>query len=230
MNKALKVFFTILMIIGALTIALFLYIVSPKFPWKRNKAAKVAEEYVSQTYGVDLKAERVESDIVMIDGGGYYIYFTDRAGVSFEVHMYYDQKLSSCWCNYEKELFASQFKNQHEMNIADLWNEKIILNLSSVWLRDDEIPVTNGYLNYDRYEKDCSYYITIELDDKTDKVSDAQDIFDTITYIRENDLNANEIIVEYMSSEYYHADDVWFEINKEEYKTVDDVRDKLMGH
>ena len=43
----------------------------------------------------------------------------------------------------------------------------------------------------------------------------AKSIFYTITYIRENDLNANEIIVEYMSSEYHHADDVWFEIKEE---------------
>lgn len=71
MNKKLKLFIKVLLIVGVLTLTIFFYIISPTFPWKRNKAAKVAEEYISQTYGVDLKAERVNSDIVMLDGGGY---------------------------------------------------------------------------------------------------------------------------------------------------------------
>ena len=230
MRKKLKVFITIIAIIGALICAFILYIYSPYFPWERNKAKSVAEQYVSETYGVDLESDRVSSDIIMLDGGGYEVYFTDKKGVSYEVHMPYEQKTSYCWCNYEKELFAQEFKEQHEGNIAAFWNEKININLQSVWMRDDQVPVTNGYLNFDRYEKDCRYFMEIELADKEDKVSDAQDIYDTLTYIKEKNLNAHQVYVRYMSSDQHHVRDICFDLTKnDEYNSVDDVKNKIIG-
>lgn len=51
-----------------------------------------------------------------------------------------------------------------------------------------------------------------------------------LTYIKENNLNAHQVYVRYMSSDQHHVRDICFDLTKnDEYNSVDDVKNKIIG-
>ena len=167
-----------------------------------NQAQQAAEEYISRKYGEGFSCKSAEGKTILDgDGPAFYVEFEDKDGVVFAVTE--NEAMTRCYDNYATKLYDEEYMKRYGHTIETFWQAsiKIETNIGPGSESDDKDSTEN--IDLDKRAAEYSYIVYIRLDETKDRYQYADEICDTVKYVKAIDLPPTFVTVTFHKNNVY---------------------------
>ena len=222
-RRVIFVILVALVLIGS--VCIFLY--SGTESAKMHKAIRIADNYMRSKYDASLEYNNISGGILL--GADYTVYFK----VSDTVTVYAGVSLENKTVVYENcvdALVEDKMNQSYSEKIESIWDKQAEVNFECGWFfEDDKYLLPDKKIDYDRAMHGEEFEVNI-ISDSFNLDQSAGAIYNTIAYLKENDVKISKIRFHDYSSDDYDEYKHYYLEDVDQFENADMVLDYLKNY
>ena len=194
---------------------------------KMNKAERIADNYMKSRYGASLEYDNIMDGFML--GADYTVFFkvsdtvTVYAGVSLE-----DKKV--VYENYVRAYIVDILDQSYREKIASIWDRQAEAEFEcNLFFEEDKYLLADKKIDYDRAIREEEFVLNISSD-SFDLDQSAGAIYNTIAYLKDNDVKLGEIRYHDYSSGDYDSYKHYYLKDVDQFENADMVLEYLKNY